>query len=652
MGVVAQWVEQGSNTFRHFKKDETMQSTIRLFKALPIEAKTGRKKKVSKALLEKTIRHGFVFSQEVVNSYSADALDKIVSKIGLSPEQINSSFHKSWKKVKDADIQILIIEQIVHYITTYGFEGLRIYDKSTVFVPEEALTIPEIDTKQMPLAVINGYTKIELKQKILQMLDSGMALQDTTKNDVIEVALYVGISEVEVENIKNKEARVALFDYFNMVPENPTEFLRYLVYKTTNKTLLIKNKSMIADIKSKDNLCALKLLTKYEKQFGLGRLAEIFYRFKPIFLAFRTNRNLKTIINRIRKLAVSCHKPMPEDFLNTVTAKIKNGKPVYKKTLKVELDKANIFRKIRLAYALKFRETDCDSILYRIRNGKSYSADFKFDKYEKATEILNIVLQSIADTIPVKGKKIYIPSEIKYSLPATEKMFTGQFPSGTCVVIPKDMVFGVHWNNVLGSRVDLDLSLICINNGKIGWDAKYRSGDGSVLFSGDITDAAPPNGASELFFVQKQSCDIALLFVNFYNYQEGLTVPIDIIIAKELVKDFRKNYMLNPNNIVASATTQINERQKILGLMVTDYKECRFYFTETYLGQSITSGEDDNVVRARKFLTHYYQNTVQLNDVLLMAGAKIVTKRDGCDIDLSPEALEKDTFIRLLQCGE
>ena len=43
------------------------------------------------------------------------------------------------------------------------------------------------------------------------------------------------------------------------------------------------------------------------------------------------------------------------------------------------------------------------------------------------------------------------------------------------------------------------------------------------------------------------------------------------------------------------------------------------------------------------------ENSVGLKDVLKRAGAKIITdKEEECDIDLSPETIEKDTFINLL----
>lgn len=628
-----------------------MKSTIRLFKAVPII--TQKKTKSNRKLFKKTIPKRFIFSPEVIGNYSEHELDsliKIVEKeLTLTSDQMNNAFHKSWKKIKDASIEELVIEQIIHYITTYGFERIGIYDKNTVYIPDEKLKTPQLKVEGINLIIIKGYTKNELKNKLLNLLNSGIALKDETKDDIIDIATYVELTEHEITQIKNKEVRTALYDYLDLFPENPIEFLRYLIYKSTNKTLLIKDSLTIKEIKSKDNLYILNLLKKYKNKYGLEKLAEIFYRFKPLFLAFRTNKQLKTIINKLRKLAVKYHKPMQEDYLNNITNKIKNKKIIDKNKLQEELQKVNPFRKIRLAYALKYRTQTSESILYKIRNGKGYATEFKFNQQKIAEKILNIVRNSLVEDIKknVNKKKIYIPDYINYALPATEKQFIGNFPSGTYVSIPKDMIVGVHWNNLKDYRIDLDLSLISDNARKIGWDSMYRTEDRDILFSGDITDAPLPKGASELFYVQKQKEKAFILFLNYYNYNKE-EVPFKIMVAKEQPRGFNANYMINPNNIIAITESKITQPQKILGLLIITEKECRFYFTETYLGQSITSYNNKFIKNATNYLFNFYQNTINLNEILEKSGAKIVDSKEKCDIDLSPEKLEKDTILNLI----
>ncbi len=292
-----------------------MKSTIRLFKAVPIELRK-LKRDYPRSILDETISKGFIFSQEVVDNYSLVELSNLIKlvekEIGLTGKQLNASFHKSWGKVKDASMLQLVIEQIIHYVTTYGFEELGIYDENSVYIPHEKLEIPEID-ENLKLTLIKGYTKEELKEKLLTLLNSGIALKEDTISDVTDVALFVELNEEEISNIKNKEVKIILYDYLNLVPKNPVEFLRYLVYQSTNKTLLIKNRAVIEEIKASNNVKIANLFLKYKNKFGLEKLSEIFYRFKPIFLAFRTNVKTKQIVNEISKIVRKYHKPMPED---------------------------------------------------------------------------------------------------------------------------------------------------------------------------------------------------------------------------------------------------------------------------------------------------------------------------------------------------
>ncbi|HEC64407.1 MAG TPA: hypothetical protein ENI23_03855 [bacterium] len=624
-------------------------TVIRLFKAL--EIKTKRKKKVSKAILETSLRQGFVFSPEVIYNYSETELSDLIDVgLGLSPEQMNRSFHKSWGKVKDASILQLIMEQLIHYFTTYGFERMGIYDENSVYIPNEKLEIPKVDIDGIAITVIKGYTKNELKEKILDLLKSGIALHEDTMKDVIEVCFHVGIDQENINDIKNKEVKVVLCDNLKIFPEDPVEFLRYLIYKSIGKTLLIKDPATIEGIKQSDLSEVNSLFKKYKSKYGLQRLAEIFYRFKPIFLSFKTT-NTRSTINKIRKLANKYHKPMKEDYLNSITGLIKNNVILNISALERHLKRVNTFRKIRLAYALKYRTKDADSILYKIRNGKAFATDFRFEDKRTAVKVLSKVLDSIVTDLKknVDKKKIYIPEYVKYALPTTEKQFTGFFPSGTCISIPKDMVFGIYWNNVNRHRIDLDLSLIDMGGGKFGWDSSYRSEDRAILFSGDMTDAQGEDGATELFYVRRQLKQEYIMLVNYYNFVEEVEVPFSIIVAKEQVGNLDKNYMINPNNVKSVAKSKIKEKQKILGLLVTTKDECRFYFSEIYIGMSITSSGKDYIEHGRKYMTQFYQNTISLNSLLEKAGADIMDDRNECDIDLSPESLEKDTIINLLK---
>jgi hypothetical protein len=644
-----------------------MESIVRLFRALPVKDKT--KRRVSPYLLSKTIPNGFLLSEEVQANYSDEELlviiDQINNIIGSDGKKANSSFHKSWQKVQEADIKQLILEQAIHYFTTYGMERLGLYQEVFVYIPAEELHIPELD-ENIELLLIRGYTKEELKQKLMELLSSGIALHEDTIKDIMVAIDYVGFVPEDIYRVKNKEVKIGLYDKLGIPPKEPVEFLRYIIYKTTGKTLLIKDKETFKALKESDFTIPCKLLTEYHKMYGLDLLASVFYRFKPIFLSIK-NKDTSNLINKIRKLAPKYHRPMPVDYLNDITHRTKWG-VVDIGRLQEELAKVNTFRKIRLAYALKYRMGDVDSILYKVRNGKSFAKAFEYKTKEDASEIYDIVLSCIADDIKknVEGKRIYIPDNIIYSIPTTEKQYTGMFPSGTCVIIPKDMIFGVYWENVKLDgikfkntglyedlfpsrkgdtyRVDLDLSLINADV-KYGWDGLYRDVGRDILFSGDMTDAS--NGASEFFYVKRQTPNCFLFMLNFFNYHEEIEVPIKIFVAQEEAVKLGATCMVDPNNIVATTDSKVNRKQKMLGLVTVEGQGSKFYFAETNIGKGITSSHKPYVEHSRRYLYNFYTNTPSLQEVLVKAGG-IMSPQEECEIDLSPNKLEKDTILKLL----
>ena len=200
------------------------------------------------------------------------------------------------------------------------------------------------------------------------------------------------------------------------------------------------------------------------------------------------------------------------------------------------------------------------------------------------------------------------------------------------------------------SRIDIDLSLINADDVKIGWDGRYRNRGRTALFSGDLTAAPLPRGASELFYIDEKDDSHYILFANYYNFNSSVPAPFKILVAKERpVTNFERDYMVNPNNVLCVTKSKMDVKQKMLGLIVTTPTECKFYFNESSLGKGITSSRQDYAKLARQYLFDYSSNAISLNDILRDARAILVDKREEADIDLSPESLEKDTIINLLQ---
>jgi hypothetical protein len=354
----------------------------------------------------------------------------------------------------------------------------------------------------------------------------------------------------------------------------------------------------------------------------------------------------KRFFNQLRRKAKTMHRPLPEDYLNAVTARIKRGDDL--KELDSRLAKAPVWRKVRLASALNFRLTSPESVVYQVRSGRGWAAGF-FSSTDpvKTRSALNRVLRSIGEGMDVVGKVFHIPEEVYYALPATEKQFVGNVPNGSYVTVSKDMVFGIHWKDVKRHRIDLDLSLVGVGK-KIGWDAYYRSDD--ILFSGDMTSAPGKNGASELFHVKKTLPEPHLLMLNYYNFEEDVPVDCKVFVASEDIQNMKQNYMVDINNIIASSTVKIDKKQNVLGLIRYIGEEGRFYFTNISVGNAISSKANTGADHAREFLINKSTNPIGLRDVLEIAGATVVHERpeEGEFVDLSPEVIDKATFVDLL----
>ncbi len=73
------------------------------------------------------------------------------------------------------------------------------------------------------------------------------------------------LNETEIINIKNKEVKTRLYLDLGLVPEKPVEFLRFVLYVVTGKSLIIKNPALIAELKENSKLSVNGLFIKYKK---------------------------------------------------------------------------------------------------------------------------------------------------------------------------------------------------------------------------------------------------------------------------------------------------------------------------------------------------------------------------------------------------
>jgi len=166
------------------------------------------------------------------------AKDRILNyyrKNTLSALDLNKTFHKSWKKIADSTRFELLIEQIKHYVSTYGSNF-----QDEIYIPDEILEIPDVKLKYK---LIQAYTVEELTKKCLDLLKSGIALKEETVDDLITVLVdELGYTFTGEEDIRNKEAIVKLADLYGVYPKNTVEFSDMLFIKQQEVPYLLKIK--------------------------------------------------------------------------------------------------------------------------------------------------------------------------------------------------------------------------------------------------------------------------------------------------------------------------------------------------------------------------------------------------------------------------
>jgi hypothetical protein len=431
------------------------------------------------------------------------------------------------------------------------------------------------------------------------------------------------------ERIRNKEAQIKLADIYNIIPTDVMEFFRIVIYKATGKSLLIKNPGMVVTIKQ-SNYNPVAMFN----QFGLERLAEIFYRFKPLFLAFK-NKCPKTI-NKISKLAKKYHKPMVVNPLNEITVRLLTDSDLH------WLDNATPFALFKaMSACYKRLNNNQKDFLYRVRNGKSYVA--KNEKYDAtiSSSNFNFLLGYMNVKYNLRDKKVYIPANIEFGLPTSEKMFVGNIPVGTKIHAEK-MVAGIYWENSWGAY-DLDLSGITLSGDKVGWNSYYNHGDGELMYSGDMTSA--PNGAVEYLYASKGLCEPVIVLCNIFSGNVGCKYKIIVGSGDNISRE----YMMNPNNLIFEVSTNTVQAQTIMGIFIQEpEKDAQsFVVLNTGLGNMRVSNSK-HTNKAINALYQEYANPLTFNAVVTMLGAIVVNTKENVDYDLSLDKLEKDSFMRII----
>lgn len=628
-----------------------LEKQIKLFNSVVVEKKEVSEQEAdikNEIRAEETLPYGFIITPEVASHPEVNDIIDICKKEFIDGGKANSTFHKSWGKIKDSSRKELAVEQILHYFSTYGLRSMGLFDSDKVYIPNEELDIPEVKGDEISLFVIKGIEKNEMVEKCMNLIGTNIALNEETIDDVIEILDHCEYEFNDLSVIKNKDAKMRVMDKKGIVPDSADEMVRFLVYKATGRSIVIKSNEALREI----TMSGLSIKDQCKK-IGLEKMAERFYRYKEIFLSFKkaNPENISTV-NKIRKLAKKHHRPMKSDVLNELTSL----KTFSEGDIKKRLDKVNNYRKMKILYAIHIRLTDTKSLVYKIRNGKAFAKPRQQEDGEekRLKKLYDIVYSHLVESMNISGQKIIYPDNVEYALPVSEKQFVGNFPFGTSVEVNKDLVAGIYWENDYGAR-DLDLSVI--SNEKIGWNARFGNDNNTMLYSGDNTDAS--KGASEAFYIRRGVSSPQLLINNVFSGSKDC--KFKLFVSNEKLngdEDFNRNYMVDPNKMIVQTEARMpQQKQSVLGFFIPTTKGTKFVMTNFSTGNVPVSTVNEISNRVRGYFFHFYSEPIKMRDVLNDAGAEFVENDEELKnneenkeeeiIDLRPESISKDTILNL-----
>ena len=565
---------------------------------------------------------------------------------------VNSTFYQNWEDVTSKTRFELFIDQLLHYVTTYGTDFAC---EGNGYVPNATPVGPVYISLFKDYKVIMPCTEEDVYNRCMDMLTSGIAMKQATIETIVDyVVEYVTendlltTGEFDIDDIANREALTLLCDELGIAPNKKFDLFRYIMYKTTGSTLIIKNKPTINAIIRSNTQFDFNTLSDRQ----LIGLASIFYRFKPLFLAFKktctggayystpiTSRNAH-VINKIRRMAPKYHTPLAESVMATMLGKAHDSTVIAETAAQM-----NTFQIVRLMNTIieRLNRTD-EKAMYIVRNGKMFVKDAK--SYDGMityyATVFNILKNELVSRLSEKATYVKYPKNMVLACPTSEKNFVGDLPFGTYMDLQdSDSFIGIYWKEEWGTH-DFDLSVLNIDGIKVGWDSRYYSDNQDVVYSGDMTSARPE--ATEIMLFKKGATDGSVM-VNRYNGRDGS--KFRFFGGVEPNMKLRRNYMVDPNFIKFSADVVSDTVEQTIGLL----NDGRFYVMALGSGNSIVSFHKGSKQNQRYYASVLKAKSyIKLNYILSDAGFIDVDSVDELPKDvqiLDLTQMSRDTLINL-----
>lgn len=557
------------------------------------------------------------------------------------PENYNSTFYRTWADVQSKNRLELLVDQILHYASTYGtdFQG-------EVYCPNGE----PIEIEYQKYTIISPITKPELYQKCIDMINAGIALNTDTLDALVQF-IFLRVKqdnyEIDLDAIKNREAMTILSAQLNIYPNDGVNIVRSLYYQVFHSSTMIMDNANIHML----HVCPPRITLNLSQQQIIA-LSEVFLRYKKFLLTFKAVKENRPIINKIRNLAKKNHKPMHIGFWEGFT----NNYNFTDEEVDAEIDKLdNNFKIAKLLQMFQMRRLMNKyntNRTFAIRNGKFWfeknSGPVRYDtRWDKVqVKLICKLVQNLNNNImKLYGKQtIYVkfPQNLVLTCPVSEKMFVGNVPYGSSMPFNADNSYvGIYWRNEWGAH-DLDLSFLSEDGSKYGWDGSYVNQKNNIVYSGDMTNA-DPEATELLLFKKSQQIPNGLIHVNVYS---GQNPKYHVFAGQGAWDGDRKGYMVDPNTIELNVEDTLNCKDEMFGAICSN----RLYFYKFNMSNNRTSKMQDYTIDLIKSIEVTTRTFTQLKPILLASNCIEYTDKYaqmGIEPDLDLTQLNKDTLIKL-----
>ena len=399
-----------------------------------------------------------------------------------------------------ASLPYLLTTQFIHYLEVYGMGLDGLGGSFTI--------INETQEPTFTLKFVIGITEEELGDKVRKLMYSNAPVKDVLGLKAI-IDRY--LIQFNVNLVENNELRVLLFDANNDTFDCGDDAVRYIIYRATGDTLLIKSKEVLQACK----MSAALIPSSFYSRNALA-LAQVFNRHKAVIMSVKHKSN-KTQINYISRLSKTVHIPLKQSWTKTFIADAIAGKITDPLDL---LSKASLRDKFKFLNLVEYKCKQLDVDVFNIRNGKLFvkTADVKVYDLKVLGQLQNTIISSIkVDLEYLKDKKILLDTNVDYGLPISQKQTLGNLPFGTKIHVAAESISsGIYWHKDGGAR-DLDLSSLDKDGNRIGWGGTGGYTDGQIIYSGDVVTPTP----DAMEFMTSSSGSEYGLNVNIYSGEIG-----------------------------------------------------------------------------------------------------------------------------------